>query len=86
MEILGIQDLGAEPAESLYMGNRAHVLRQILEYRGDFSDKLTLITSNLPINHQLFADRYHVRVSSRLNEMCNYFEIRGKDRRERVNG
>jgi hypothetical protein len=82
MSIIGIQDLGAEPAESLYMGNRVNVLRQILEYRGDFTDKITLITSNLPMNHKTFIDKYGDRVSSRLNEMCNYFEIKGKDRRK----
>lgn len=82
MKVIGIQDLGAEPAESLYMGNRVDVLRMILEYRGDQSDRLTLITSNLPINHQKLIDRYGDRVASRLTEMCNYFEIRGKDRRK----
>ena len=64
------------------MGNRINVLRQILEYRGDQTDKITLITSNLPMNHKRFIDRYEDRVSSRLNEMCNYFEIKGKDRRK----
>ena len=82
MSIIGIQDLGAEPGESLYMGNRVSVMRQILEYRGDFTDKMTLITSNLPMNHKALAERYGDRVTSRLNEMCNYFEILGKDRRK----
>ncbi|MDR2910738.1 MAG: hypothetical protein LBV47_05170 [Bacteroidales bacterium] len=82
MPIIGIQDLGAEPAESLYMGNRMNVLRQILEHRGDHTDKVTLISSNMPINHKTLIDRYGDRVESRLNEMCNYFEIKGKDRRK----
>lgn len=82
MPIVGIQDLGAEPAESLHMGNRINVLRQILEYRGDRTDQLTLITSNLPMSHKRLIDRYDVRVASRLNEMCNYFEIKGLDRRK----
>lgn len=82
MKIIGIQDLGAEPEESIYMGNRMNVLRKTLEYRGDFTDKLTLITSNFPFNHKFFIDRYGDRVSSRLNEMCNYFELKGKDRRK----
>lgn len=82
MSIVGIQDLGAEPIESMYMGNRIGVLRQILEYRGDFTDRMTLISSNLPINHKALIERYGDRVSSRLNEMCNYFEIKGKDRRK----
>jgi DNA replication protein DnaC len=82
MSIIGIQDLGAEPIESMYMGNRVNVVRQILEHRGDRTDQITLITSNLPMNHKRLVDRYEDRVSSRLNEMCNYFEIKGKDRRK----
>ena len=82
MYIIGIQDLGAEPVESMYMGNRINVLKNLMEYRGDFSDKITLITSNLPMSHKVLTDRYGDRVSSRLNEMCNYFEIKGKDRRK----
>ena len=82
MYIIGIQDLGAEPFESMHMGNRINVLKNLMEYRGDFSDKITLITSNLPMSHKALVDRYGDRVSSRLNEMCNYFEIKGKDRRK----
>lgn len=82
MSVLGIQDLGAEPVESMYMGNRLSVLQQVLEYRGDRTDQITLITSNLPINHDMLIQRYEGRVASRLNEMCNYFELRGKDRRK----
>ena len=80
--IYGIQDLGSEPAESVYMGNRIEVLRQLLEYRGDRTDQVTSFTSNLPMNHKILVDRYGDRVSSRLSAMCNYFEIRGKDRRK----
>lgn len=82
VSIIGLQDLGTEPSESMYMGNRINVLRQLLEYRGDRTDQITLITSNLPMNHKLLNDRYDIRVASRLSEMCNYFEIRGKDRRK----
>ena len=81
MLILGIQDLGAEPQESLYMGNRMNVMRQLLEYRGDQSEQMTLITSNLPMNHNKLVDRYDERVMSRLNGMCNYLMLKGKDRR-----
>jgi len=80
--IIGFQDLGSEPTESMYMGNRVNVMRQILEYRGDQTDQVTLITSNLPFNHKVFIEKYGDRVSSRLHEMCNYFEIKGKDRRK----
>lgn len=80
--VLCIQDFGSEPAENLYMGNRVDVMRMLIEKRGDQSDKLTLITSNLPISHPKLVQRYGDRVASRLTEMCNYFEIRGTDRRK----
>lgn len=81
-QCIGIQDLGAEPEESVYMGNRQNVLRQLIEYRGDRSDVMTLFTSNLPINHKSLVSRYGDRVASRLSEMCNYLEMTGKDRRK----
>ena len=82
MQIIGIQDLGQEPKETLYMGNRLNVLQQLLEYRGDRGDQLTLITSNLRISSETLKRDYGDRVQSRLVEMCNYFEIKGKDRRK----
>ncbi len=80
--ILAIQDLGQEQQETLYMGNRMNVLKQILEYRGDQDGQLTLITSNLKLSGKKLEERYGDRVQSRLFEMCNYFEIKGKDRRK----
>ena len=80
--IIGIQDLASEPTESLYMGNRMNVIKQVLEYRGDRTDRVTLITSNIPISHKRLVELYGDRVTSRLTEMCNYFEIKGKDRRK----
>lgn len=82
MDILAINDVGTEPRETLYMGNRVEVIRAILERRGDAHDKITLITSNFPFTHDVFVERYGDRVVSRLREMVNYYEIKGKDRRE----
>ena len=70
--------------ETLYMGNRLNVLQQLLEYRGDRGDQLTLITSNLRISSETLKRDYGDRVQSRLVEMCNYFEIKGKDRRKGI--
>jgi DNA replication protein DnaC len=81
-QILGIQDLGCEPQEVLYMGNRFDVLRQLIEFRGDKTDEITLITSNMKLGGQNLVNRYGDRVASRLHQMCNYFEIKGKDRRK----
>ena len=82
MAVVCFQDLGTEPLESLFMGNRQNVMKQILEHRGDLYNVITLISSNLPINHDALNDRYGDRVSSRLCEMCNYFELKGQDRRK----
>ena len=78
--ILCIDDLGCESNESVYMGNRINVLRQLLEYRLDEPDKITIITSNLPIKSPQFAQKYGDRVVSRLQQ-CNYYELKGNDRR-----
>lgn len=80
--VLCIQDLGAEPAETLYMGNRLQPVRQVIEQRGDSGGVITLFSSNLPMAHKMLADRYGDRVASRLREMCNYIELNGKDRRK----
>ena len=80
--ILAVQDFGQEQQETLYMGNRMNVLKQILEYRGDQDGQLTLITSNLKLSGKKLEELYGDRVQSRLFEMCNYFEIKGKDRRK----
>lgn len=84
MPIIGIQDFGQEPRETLYMGNRLNVLQQLLEYRGDRTDELTMITSNLRISSEILKEKYGDRVQSRLVEMCNYLEIKGKDRRKGI--
>lgn len=79
-DILFIEDLGCEADSVSYMGNKTDVMRRILEYRGDFSNKLTLITTNLPMNEDWTKNRYGSRVISRLGQL-NYYELKGKDRR-----
>ena len=83
VKVLVINDLGTEPEETLYMGNRVNILRQILEKRADDPSKLTLITSNIPMWDKAIATRYGDRVASRLRQMCNYLEIKGDDKRLR---
>ena len=65
------------------MGNRMPLIRSFLEYRGDRHDQITMVTSNLPIEHPKITELYGDRVASRLNEMFNYVEIRGIDRRKK---
>jgi len=77
--ILCIQDLGAEPEETIYMGNRRKVMRSLLEHRGDCFNMMTIISSNIPIDK--LQGIYGARVQSRIYQMCNYYELKGKDRR-----
>lgn len=80
--LLSIQDLGCEPAETLYMGNRVKVLQNIIEYRGDRRDFVTMVTSNIPMGHEDLRKRYGERATSRMMEMMNYLTLTGKDRRQ----
>lgn len=79
LPILCVQDLGSEPTERQYMGNRLDVMRYLIEYRGEFKDKITLFTSNLPMSK--VAERYGDRAASRLADMCTYIVLKGCDRR-----
>lgn len=82
-KILTINDMGSEPSETIYMGNRVNCLRSIIEYRGDqYHDNMTFITSNNRINDDDNLNKYGDRVVSRLIEMCNYYELTGNDRRK----
>ena len=76
---LCIQDLGNEPSEVMYMGNRRRVLRSVLEARGDMYDRLTLISSNFP--PERLGEVYGQRVASRIRQMCNPIYLGGSDRR-----
>lgn len=78
--ILCIDDVGCESDCSVYMGNRISPTRQLLEYRLDTPNKLTIITSNLKLNSETIKQKYGDRVMSRLHKL-NYFELKGIDRR-----
>lgn len=78
------EDLGSEPMETLYMGNRVNVMREIIEYRGDQQGLITHFTSNIPIDRLAAVGtnvRYGQRVQSRIMQMCNYLVLGGADRR-----
>ena len=78
-ETICFQDLTDEPAESLFMGNREQVMRRILSSRGDKTGLITHFTSNVPLMgvEKIYGDR----VVSRMRKMCNYYELKSKDRR-----
>lgn len=84
MKVVSIQDLGSEPRETLYMGNRHEVMREFLELRGDTPGRFTIITSNYSLAsiRKIYGDR----VWSRLHSMCNYVELVGDDMRVSGNG
>lgn len=80
--LLSIQDLGCEPQETVYMGNRVRVLQNLIEYRGDRRDFVTMVTSNIPMGHDDLRNRYGERATSRMMEMMNYLTLTGQDRRK----
>ena len=85
MAILCVQDFGSEPTDTQYMGNRINVMQQILEYRGDRQDLVTLISTNYSLSNPKIVQMYGSRVVSRLKEMCNYIVLKGADRRTTTN-
>ena len=66
------------------MGNKLNVLQNIIEYRGDQPNKVTVVTSNIPLGHSDIASRYGERAQSRMVEMMNYLILTGKDRRYNI--
>ena len=74
---LCIQDIGSEPKETIFMGNRKSVIEELLQQRGERKDYITILTANYSIEENIYGDR----VTSRLHQMCNYYELKGKDRR-----
>jgi hypothetical protein len=78
-ETICFQDLTDEPSESLFMGNREQVVRRILSSRGDKTGLITHFTSNVPLMglEKIYGDR----VVSRMRKMCNYYELKSRDRR-----
>lgn len=79
LKVVSVQDLGSEPRETLYMGNRHEVMREFLELRGDTPGRFTIITSNL--KYATIRKVYGDRVWSRLHRMCNYVELVQDDMR-----
>lgn len=80
-DVLCIEDFGCEPESVSFMGNKTDIMSRMIEYRGDYSNLVTLITTNLPIYAEITSQRYGSRVLSRLAKL-NYFELKGKDRRK----
>lgn len=80
--MLAIQDMGAERRETVYMGNRVDVVRLLIEKRADLPCKITLATSNMKIQGEVLRARYGDKVYSRMRQMFNYLELKGRDRRK----
>jgi len=80
--VICFQDLGSEQRETLYMGTRTKVMQMIIQERSDARGNITLFSSNNGIEDKDTYDIYGDRIVSRLKKMCNYFELRGLDRRK----
>lgn len=70
--ILCIDDLGSEPQEVSYYGNRLNLMEHIVEERY-LDRKLTHFTSNF--NMEQLEQLYGQRVASRLYESCNLVKL-----------
>lgn len=67
-DLLGVDDMGAEPAETLVYGNPVFPIADLLMNRYA-RDRQVVITTNLKT--QEIRPRYGDRIADRLNEMCD---------------
>lgn len=72
--MLGIDDLGEEPAEVMTYGTLVSPLRQLLEYRYD-RQLFTFITTNL--TPAQIKQKYGLRIADRFNETLQKIIFRG---------
>lgn len=76
--VLGIEDMGNEPTESMEYGNVNTPLIDLIEYRYN-KQLFTFITTNLTGNE--IREKYDARVADRLNEMCKVIIFQGSSYR-----
>ena len=75
-----IDDIGAEPTEQIVYGTRFNAIADIIERRYlIFPEWKTHVSTNLTEGQ--LEERYGERVFSRMNEMCHFVTLTGKDRR-----
>ena len=74
---LCIQDIGSEIQTVSHFGSKSNAIEQILQMRGE-SNLVTVLSSNYKIK----GTPYGSRIESRLCQMCNYYELKGEDRRK----
>lgn len=74
---LCIQDIGSEIPTVSHFGTKSNAIEQILQMRGE-NNYITILSSNYKIK----GIPYGSRIESRLCQMCNYYELKGQDRRK----
>lgn len=74
-----IDDVGAEPIDSVHMGNHVSAVEELVSNIYERGYGYLFITSNIPLGSEQFAERYGDRLQSRICEMCNYYEMRNGD-------
>lgn len=74
-----IDDVGAEPYDSVHMGNHISVVDELITNIYERGYGYLFVTSNIPLGSDLFVERYGDRLQSRIISMCNYLELRGED-------
>ena len=80
LNILCIDDLGAEENCYIHFGNKCNIIESIFEER-DLANKITHFSSNLNILKypEIFIDKYGERVYSRVIKNTNIIELNDKD-------
>jgi DNA replication protein DnaC len=73
--LLGIEDMGREPAEILVYGNKVNPMIDLMERRYN-EQRFTFITTNL--TPQEISERYGKRVADRLNEIAKVVVFKNK--------
>lgn len=75
--VLCLQDIGSEVKTVSHFGTTSNAVEQIIQMRGE-QNLITVFSSNYKIK----GIPYGSRIESRLCQMCNYYELRGEDRRK----
>jgi DNA replication protein DnaC len=75
-------DIGCEPFESAYMGNRVGVMSFLITKRYETGGPFRNIFFTSNLGKSQLEDAYGTRVKSRLTEMVNFIHLLGNDRRK----
>lgn len=73
-----LDDLGAE-STGVHFGQKVNVIAELIQRRYDIKQSNRPMFGSTNLNKQMLSEIYGSRIYSRLNEMCNFFVLDGKD-------